>query len=315
MTANQEGFFKEIDKSKYGENRQLRPLFLPRILNKEAITKLSVDDDAFKESFEIFQKWAKLSESGKLKSRNEISLQGEFLAEVFGKGPGYTLFSDNLDTWELEPQYSINGGTADGAIGHFSSSGIKNPVAVIELKRPSTNVDRDRSQGRTAVQQCWDYLNDLPECQWGIVCNYVSFRLYHRNQTSRSYQLFVLDDLQNEDNFRQFYYLFQRDGLLELAIGQPPRAEKLLKLSTQQKEKVGDDLYKSYDENRAKMILHLMKSPHSKNLDQAIRITQKLLDRIIVVAFCEDRDLLESNSLDKAHNQIPPFAWGIFLIF
>jgi hypothetical protein len=31
-----------------------------------------------------------------------------------------------------------------------------------------TDLDRDRSNGRTAVQQCWDYINAVPGCIWGI---------------------------------------------------------------------------------------------------------------------------------------------------
>ena len=49
------------------------------------------------------------------------SLQGEFLTEVFGEGLGYVLFSANTQQWHLEREYSVNGGTADGAVGLFES--------------------------------------------------------------------------------------------------------------------------------------------------------------------------------------------------
>jgi hypothetical protein len=39
----------------------------------------------------------------------------------------------------------------------------------------------------------------------------------------------------------------------------------------------------------------------------AIRMAQKLVDRIIFVAFCEDRELLRPKSLYHAWNDIPPF--------
>ena len=63
-------------------------------------------------------------------------------------------------------------GTADGALGAFAENlathkdGAR-PAAVIELKGPGTDLDRDRARGRTPVQQCWDDLNALPETPWG----------------------------------------------------------------------------------------------------------------------------------------------------
>ena len=47
---------------------------------------------------------------------------------------------------------------------------------------------------------------------------------------------------------------------------------------------------------------------HSKSLDEAIRIAQKLVDRIVFVAFCEDRDLLPEKSIARAWDEVPPFS-------
>ena len=69
------------------------------------------------------------------------------------------------------------------------------PVAVIELKGAKTDLDRDKFNGRTAVQQCWDYLNALPDCPWGIVSNFAITRLYHRDKTPLAYQEFHLKEM------------------------------------------------------------------------------------------------------------------------
>ncbi|MBI1902450.1 MAG: N-6 DNA methylase [Planctomycetia bacterium] len=45
----------------------------------------------------------------------------------------------------------------------------------------------------------------------------------------------------------------------------------------------------------------------AKPLDLSIHIGQKLLDRIIFVAFCEDRDLLPAECLNQAYHFLPPF--------
>ena len=80
---------------------------------------------------------------------------------------------------------------------------------------PAVDLDRDRFKGRTPVQQLWDYLNNVPDCPWGIVSNFVSFRLYHLHRTQQAYELFTLQDLREADVFHRFYFLFERGGLLD----------------------------------------------------------------------------------------------------
>ena len=308
MAAKGNVLFPELNTARYGDNRRPRRLFLPKLLESQARDKRFIDNESFANAHKILCKWADLESSGKLQKRKESNLEGEFFAEVFGDALGYTLFSENKATWEIEAKYFVNGGEADGAIGQFRHEYKSSPTAVIELKGPTTNVDRDRFNGRTAVQQCWDYLNALPDCPWGIVCNYVSFRLYHRNQTPRAFELFTLQDLRKDDVFRQFYSLFQRDGLLPSQLKQMARAADLLDRSLHQEREVGDQLYEYYRDNRVLLIEYLMQPPHDKPLETAIRIAQKLLDRVIFVAFCEDRGLLPPNSLRKAWEEVPPFA-------
>ena len=307
MNANQGFLFPEHNKARYGNNRRHQNLFLPKYLQKGSRDQRLTGQEQ-ERAYEIICRWADLESSGKLESMKETTLEGEFLTEVFGEALGYTLFSENKEQWNIQPKFSVNAGEADAAIGMFEHGQKHPPFALIELKGPKTNLDRDRFNGRTAIQQCWDYLNAVPECPWGIVCNYVSFRLYHRNHSPRTYQLFVLQDLRKEEIFRQFYYLFERAGLLPVIKGQRPRAEVLLDRSSERQREVGDELYKSYDRNRYELIQHLSAKPHNKPFDKAIYIAQKLLDRIIFVAFCEDRELLPENSIHQAYTKLPPFA-------
>jgi hypothetical protein len=306
MTPKGEHLFPEINTARYGDNRRKCPLFLPNELKK-----LSQDNrlrgPAQDQAHAIILKWADLESTGKLEDQKETALEGEFLTEVFGEALGYTLFSEGKKQWNLRPKFNVNGGEADAAIGIFESHKKNPPRAIIELKGPTVNVDRDKSTGRTPVQQCWDYLNAIPECPWGIVCNYVSFRLYHRNHTQRVYELFTLQELRKKDTFLQFYYLFQRDGLLPVTVGQTPRADLLLEVSDKRPREVGDELYKDYRDNRLRLIQHLCGPPHNNTLDNAIRIAQKLIDRIIFVAFCKDRELLPRDSISRAWSQVAPF--------
>jgi hypothetical protein len=306
VTPKGEHLFPEMNKVRYGEARRLRPLFLPALLQDGANDRRlkGVEQDR---AYEIICKWAEIESSGRLDQMKETAIEGEFCKEVFGDVLGYTFFADNKDHWNFQPKFFVNGGTADAAIGTFRPSQKISPRVVIELEGPKVNIDKDRSQGRTPVQQCWDYLNALPKCPWGIVCNYVSFRLYHREHTPRIYELFVLQDLRSREIFEQFYYLFQREGFIAKSVRQPARADLLLERSINREREVGDELYGRYHDERIELITYLLSDKHNFPLEKAIRVTQKLLDRIIFVAFCEDRELLPGKSLLRAWRDLPAF--------
>ena len=302
------GLFPELNVARYGDNRRKQPLILPKLLVNEQQNRPPADDQE-RQAHEVVVRWANLETSSKLRHMGEQDLKPEFLTEVFGKVLRYILFSEDLDHWELRPRYPLpSGQEADGAIGLFRKEGSQPPVALIELKGPTVNLDRDKFSGRTPVQQCWDYLYEVPECPWGIVCNYVSLRLYHRNETPNSYELFTLQELREDKRFRQFLALFEREGLLAAVLGQEPRALRMLRQSKERQRTVGKELYREYHRNREDLIAHLRGPAHGKSLDAAIGIAQTLLGRIIFIAFCEDRELLPARVIKEAYEKIPPFA-------
>ncbi len=297
--------FPEMYAARYGDSdRRKRRLILPRRLTAAAESTLlrgSEQDHAY----EILKKWAELERSGKLEKLSETQIESEFLTEVFGVALGYALFSENKDHWELQPKFKVNGGIADAALGSYSKT-VSSPRVLVELKGPTTNVDRSAGE-RTPVQQLWDYLNARPECPWGIVCNYVSFRLYHRDHTPRAFEIYTLADMDaRPELFREFYALFQRDGLLRPYANGEPRADRLLRESGERQREVGDELYELYRQQRAELIQHLHQE-HGKGVDDAIRIAQRLIDRIMFIAFCEDRDLISSKALRRAWEQLDPY--------
>ncbi len=301
--------FPEFHPARYGDGRSFQRLFLSKLLDGKA-HDLRLNGPRQDAAYQIFLKWADLESSGKLVKMKETTLQGEFLTDVFGTALGYTLFSENLPIWHLQAQYAVPDGTADAAIGIFTADNGHSPSVLIELKGPRVNVDRDRVKGRTPVQQCWDYLNVVPACPWGLVCNYVSFRLYHRLKTPRAFEHFALQELRDNDRFLQFYYLFERGGLLPQFAGTLARADQLLEESDNRQRTVGADLYRDYHKQRRALIDHL-RQKHGKSLDGAIHIAQRLLDRIIFIRFCECRDLLPAKSIDKAWRELPPFTKAI----
>jgi len=275
-------------------------LILARFL-KGAARDMRLDENELKAAHAVLVKWADLETSGRLAKLNETQMQGEFLAEVFGDALGYVGPIAGAEVWHREQHFQIAGETPDAVLGFFRQTEDHKPLAVIELKGPKVHLDRDRSNGRTAVAQCWDYLvNAPPECRWGIVSNIVSFRLYERASTKRAYEHFTLQSLLGLDLFKQFYVLFHRQGLIEESLLGPPRAVALLKKSTERQRKVGDELYDAYSRNRTALIDELH-SKQKRPLDEAIDMAQRLFDRIIFIAFCEKRQLLPEKTIPNAY--------------
>ena len=283
-----------------GSTRKHRALIVPNILAKES-ESFHLRGPEQDRAWELCKRWADMERGGFVAKTKETSIDAEFLLDIFGEALGFTPAKANHDHYHLERQYPVpNVGRADGALGHFGSGRTEPVVAIIEMKGANTDLDRDKSNGRTAVQQCFDYLNALPDCPWGIVSNVTTIRLYHR-RTNQAYQEFKLQDLRKQQNFREFYCLFQYDAFL----GKPPRALRLLQETETRQREVGDELYDAYSKNRFELIDHLC-ADHGKTLDRAIHIAQKILDRIIFIAFCEDRGLLPVECLKNGWANVPP---------
>lgn len=288
------------------ESRRRSGLILRRFLAEEA-EKVIYRDEQQAHAHEVLKHWADLETEGHL-AKKETSLDADFLREVFGDALGYKAATESPDDYQLQRNLTVAGvGTADGALGNFRSDRQVSPAVVIELKGAHVNLDRDKFNGRTPVQQCWDYLNAQPDCPWGIVSNFVSLRLYHRDKTPLAYEQFRLQELLDQRRFRQFYCLFERGGLVRPRPGWPLRALELLKRTDNRQREVGDKLYDMYSAERLRLIEHLCQK-EGKSLERAIHIAQKILDRIIFVAFCEDRDLLPAKCIEKAYKTLPPFS-------
>ena len=235
--------------------RRQRALFIPRFLRDVAKAE-SLRGAAQDHAHSIAVRWADLHASGRLFQHKETTIDTQFLDQLFGEGLGYELKTINPDAYTLEHKFPVSGvGIADAAIGLFPKE--KTPYAVIELKGAKTDLDRDKSNGRTAVQQCWDYMNAIPTCQWGIVSNFALIRLYHKSKGTLSYEEFAIEELRDRDRFNQFYALFERGGLLPSKLSQVPRAAALLEKTVRRQKEVGDELYNEYQFKRLELIEYL----------------------------------------------------------
>jgi hypothetical protein len=180
------GLFHEQERHLERRIRRQRALFIPRFLT-EAAGNIQLASPAQDRAHQIAIRWADLESTGHLNRPDykETSIDTQFLDQLFGEGLGYQVKTTSPDAWQLEHKFTVSGvGIADAALAEFPKSRV--PMAVVELKGALTDLDRDRSNGRTAVQQCWDYLNALPGCAWGIVSNFTTIRLYHHEKGTLS---------------------------------------------------------------------------------------------------------------------------------
>ena len=219
-------------------------LLLARLVKEQAGRQDLDWEEHILKAHEVLVRWADFESSGRLSELSETQLQGDFLREVFGDALGYVRPAENQPFWQLEPEFNTGDQTPDAVLGHFQQHVPRSPLAVVELKGPDVHLDRHRFSGRTAVDQCWDYLVNLPSsCRWGIVSNIVSLRLYERDSTKRVYEHFTLQSLRDLATFRQFYAIFHRKGLIESTAGEPPRAVSLLQRTQNRQREVTDQLY------------------------------------------------------------------------
>lgn len=268
--------------------------------------------------------WVQALESGTLDAVKETSLHGDFLKDVFQDVLGYrSVIGGAGHQWELHAEQTISdgGGSADGALGFFNAvtnqkGGKKlegRVIAPIELKGSKNDLDR-AAPGRkeSAVNQGWHYANCTADCRWVLVSNYREIRLYQTSKTPAYYEVFRLKDLADITTFKTFYFVLCRQNFL------PPNADpkarsvidELLVESDKAEVEVTKALYEEYKQVRLNLARHF-RATGPKDLpdrDMAlIEKAQKTLDRVLFIAFCEDKGLLPKETLKQAHDHQDPY--------
>src|SRR5271157_1935148 len=281
----------------------IRPLFLPDLVQQIARNK-QIDANRREQAHPAFRKWAKDLKQGVLQQLHETQVEQDF-NHVLLRGLGYTTQSDvaSDQPWTLTPKWNVPGsGEVDAALGKFrlDESGWLSgePLVMVELKGAKVELDRKMpTRNITPVQQVWNYLNASESAQWAIVCNYAEIRLYSRQKSSNHVHRVFLTELDDPDKFAEFYAIFHADSLLGTGMF-AQNTGWLLRETGERQEKVSVELYREYAERRVELIQEL-RAKGVTELDRAIEVAQRLLDRILFIAFAEDRGLLPDRNLLK----------------
>ena len=264
-----------------------QPLFSPKLLKSRFVAQPLPDAHRA-----LIAEWHGEMKGGLAKQKEE-SIRPAFLARFFGDILGYKQTGGAV--WSIDHETRAANGKVDAALGTFTHD-IKQVIAPFELKGPKTgNLDALMpSRLKSPVQQAWEYANDLPGSQFVLVSNCDEIRLYALGYGRAAYECWHTADLLDPQQYANFVGLL---GQYSLTSG---NTQKLLKDNALQEREVTEDLYADYKSLRQDLILGLHNQNPDIVFDDLVRHAQKLIDRLLFIAFAESRGLLPSGSIVKA---------------
>jgi hypothetical protein len=222
----------------------------------------------------------------------------------------------------FEFEFANQSRSADITLG-VESQGVRQPEVMIEWKGiDTTSLDKGKA-GETPVSQMWDYIGKT-NANFGIVSNFKEFRLYSKQKgQTEFYQVYLEDIINNTDKLEEFVFLFRKTTLLK-GDNKQSFLEDLISQSETEQEQITKRFYNDYKQRRLNLFGHLVENNPEINKHILVEKSQKILDRLIFVMFCEDGFLIPSstvkNTYTQARNTILPtptkiwdFFKGLFL--
>lgn len=285
---------------------EAKPLFRPDSLRP--LLKSFEEPEDFATKHSIVQKWASLFESEKSNSFREQELLADFVSDIFCGVLGYERPADNPSryTRAREKYLEVDGKFADAVLGVFGEGQKSKPVVAVEGKGPKDPLERPfAGRKKSAVDQGYGYAINLP-CDWIIVTSMRETRLYHKGSDQQTYERFDIDDLaENELTLKKFIFLLGADRVV------PINGECHFDALKASSEKIGRTLtkkfYLEYADIRQDVFEQLCEENPDRSRHAILSATQKLLDRVLFAAFCEDRGLLPKQTLKNAFEHSDPY--------
>jgi Eco57I restriction-modification methylase/restriction endonuclease TaqI-like protein len=232
------------------------------------------------------------------KGTKETALEQGFNQRVLGEILGYGLWPrSGASAWPKAPTtVTAIGGEPDVLLGRFEEGEEPAFLAVLELKGPRVDLDKPqaRASGRTAVEQAFDYGRGILGVTWVLVSDMRRIRLYSVESPHEAVS-FDLDRCCTASGeptpaFRELWGLLSRERLID---GGPDSAvARLLTKSISRQLEVRESFYDAYYLIRADLLESLEKAAEglspTPTRDEILTATQRLLDRLIFIFYCED---------------------------
>ena len=241
---------------------------------------------------ELYQKYKNtfhnLEKIQHIKDSKEEQYQEGFLRDLFCDILGYTINPEPNFNLITEKKNESDSRKADGAI--IIDGKV---LAVIELKGCDTT---DLSK---VENQAFGYKAHNPTANLVIISNFAKLRLYIEDASDfLEFNIFAM----TQEQFELLYLCLSLENV------KSSTALKLKKESVSAENSITDKLYADYSTFKRALfadICQLNLGGESIGIDKLtlFKKTQKLLDRILFVLFCEDRGLLPENSVAKIIDQ------------
>lgn len=283
-----------------------KPIFRPDALRPHLSSFQLSDEVAAKRA--LVQKWAELLGSAQGEKLREQELLADFISEIFCDLLGYQRPADNPAryTCSREKYNEVDGKYADAVLGEFKPDEPDKPIIALEGKGPKDPLERPfAGRKKSAVDQGYGYAINL-QCNWIIVTSMRQTRLYHKGSDQQTYERFDVADLANNDaQFRKFVFLLGAERVV------PISGECHFQELKESSEKIGKLLtkkfYLEYANIRQDVFELLCQENPNESRHEVLAATQKLLDRVLFTAFCEDRGLLPDETLKRAFEHADPY--------
>ncbi|MHB9048165.1 MAG: Eco57I restriction-modification methylase domain-containing protein [Pirellulales bacterium] len=284
---------------------EAKPLFRPDVLRTHlAAFSMPGHVAAFRPKL---AHWANLVSSGKANTFKEQEILPDFLTDFFCELLGYTRPADGGPRYTIsrEKHVQVEGEFADAVLGDFGR-GAERFMVALEGKGPKDPLDRPFAGRRmSAVDQGYRYAINLP-CDWVLVTSIRQTRLYGKGTDQQTYERFDTEELaENDAALKRFVFL------LGAARVVPESGRCHFHALLAESERVGKDLtkefYHHYSEMRQDAFQRLCRENPDVPRPDVLRCAQKLLDRVLFCAFCEDRGLLPPETIRKAYEHRDPY--------
>jgi type I restriction-modification system DNA methylase subunit len=253
------------------------------------------------EQVDAANRWAGLIGSGLLHAEKETAAEADFKRRIVEDLLGYQPFEAGEDQ-TVAAKEPIGSGEVDLALGQFRGS-QRLVVAPFELKGPKTRLDAIMpGRHKTPVQQAWEYANDAIGARWVVVSNMVELRLYAIGRGRTAFETFDLTKLSNESDLKRFHLVMCAESLLG------GMTQSLLERSLAEDKEVTDQLYLDYKAIRSAILEFVRNGRAVVGAEDRIEVVQKILDRVLFIAFAEDTLLLPRESLRRAVTFADPYS-------
>jgi type I restriction-modification system DNA methylase subunit len=285
-------------------------LFVPKDFKPNILEAIMQAVPNLEQKVKIIKDWQKAIREGKVDRASEQELQAEFLHKFFGQVLGY---ADDIHLAERNLRREVKTETdqtkPDGILGYFRfehqhlpqlNDYFQHPQqfkdfqgfdvrAVIELKQALVSLDKPQRKPHfkgSPVEQGFSYIPKFgKQCKWVIISNFKEIRLYHHSDMNRS-EVFEITQLLEGNNLAKFFFLLQKDRLFLEKQDSP--VDILFAERRIAEEKITLDFYNEYSAIREVLFYHLRKNNPHENPFTLLSSTQKLLDRVIFMAFARD---------------------------